>query len=264
MARGSKWVCTALLWVLGLVLAACVDIDRQTTTGSSLPQALFGEWRGSWESDRVANSGTLVMSVQSFDGQPVLAAAIQHPCLAARVFEFSQTGLRWELRLDGELVFVGTVDPTTRTLVGTYSCAEDEGTWSAGWQGPLPDIPDLSGSWTGAYESLQPAGSGELSLDLSQHWAEGRLRFTGTVSLDPHSNHPSMTESLALAVTAGEVQWTGSDFQLLLQAGESLPWLTMHGSGHLSSLSVQQGLLIVENAQLPFQFGLWSAVLGPR
>ena len=261
-----RW--TAWLGVAGLLLvtglSSCFEIDRRTVTPTTLPVDLFGEWRGEWVSQLQPDSGSLVLSVQDFQGLPVLSAEIQHPCLVAAVFGFRQDGLRWELSLDGQVVFVGLIDPGQRTITGTYSCSADQGEWHATWHAPLPVIPDLSGDWTGLFESLQPAGSGALSMDLIQEWVEGRLELGGSLTLDPDSNHPSMSQPVVLPVTAGEVRWTGPEFQLLVQAGESLPWVTLQGSGTLGSLGVQQGLLMVENAQLPFPFGLWSADPGPR
>ncbi|MEC7584954.1 MAG: hypothetical protein VYE77_11610 [Planctomycetota bacterium] len=259
---GSWWAPAGL--ALAFTLASCLKVERQTAGEAPMPVAFFGEWRGAWASDLQPDTGTLVLSVQDFEGRPVLSAEIQHPCLAATVFNFRQDGLRWELSLDGEVVFVGEVDPERLTLTGSYSCTADQGTWDAAWQGSLPAIPDLSGNWNGLFESLQPTGSGDLSLALTQRWIDGRLQFVGTVSLFPDLGHPSMTEPAVLPITAGEVRWTGPDFQLLVQAGESLPWLTLQGSGTLGALGVQQGLLLVENAQLPFSFALWSAAPAPR
>ena len=239
----------------GALLAGCLKIERRSSQVPGFPQQLLGEWHGSWRSSSTAGSGQLVLAVQAFQGQPIVTVDLQHPCIVGQGYQFVQQGLRWELRLNEQTVFTAEVELANRTLNGSYDCQQDQGSWSASWDHALPEIPDLSGIWSGVYEALQPPSSGILSMELLQNWQDGRLRLTGSLSFDGHG--------VTLPLIVGEVAWTGDLFELLVQGGVPPSSVNLQGSGQRIALAVSQGLFTVEDPRLPFRFGIWNAAWLP-
>ena len=235
-----------------LLLAACFDVDRRSRQSDTLPETLLGAWRGTWTSTGSTGAGSVAMAVREFEGNPILQLDTQHPCLIGSRFEFVQTGALWQLLLDDQPVFEATLDPTTRRLDGVYDCDADSGTWGVSWDRELPEIVDLSGAWTGTWVSVQPPLQGTFAMDLVQQYSNGRLLLTASIRL------PGAGDSIEF--DAGEVVWRESTFDLVLESGNgSGPLALLQGRGDPQTLAIEDGLFLVENAQVPFRLALWSA-----
>lgn len=239
-----------LAFALPALLGGCFEFER--TQRTSVPPALLGEWRGNWASAQNMGTGEVLLSVQTFEGEPLLQLDTQHPCLVERSYEFVQQGAIWELRRDGRTLFRAELDADERRLVGTYDCTADRGSWSAQWNQELPAIPDLGGTWTGTFAGAEPRTTGSLVLELDQELERGVLALRGVVRM------PDL--EVEMRVTNGQILWVDDRFDLALQAGGA-PWpvLLLQGIGDRASRAVQDGILVVDHPRVPFRLGLWTA-----
>ena len=243
--------------LLALVLptiaaAACFKMQLHTTVHAGVPAALRGHWTGSWSSTAGGSNGAIALRVPEFLDHPVLRLDTDHPCIHPGRYTFVSLGLHFELRSGDQPVFVATLDPETRTLAGTYQCPEDRGDWAAHWDGELPAIGDLTGSWQGAISGGQPAQTLRLELELQQRWEDGFLLLDGTVRLpDVQFEQP---------LGGGLVEWHTDHFELLLRVDGAVgAVLMLQAIGDVDHLSVQDGIVAVDDPRVPFHSGLWSA-----
>src|SRR5437870_5500721 len=123
MHRPSR--CGTLL--IAVAAAACAKLEVSTTPSPGVPAALQGHWTGQWSSTAGGAHGAIDLRVPEFLDHPVLRLDTDHPCIHPGRYTFVNLGQRFELRLDGEAVFVATLDPAQRTLTGDYQCPEDHG-----------------------------------------------------------------------------------------------------------------------------------------
>lgn len=224
-----------------LALGACDLEVRSTRTADAVPAALQGEWEGSW-SGASGSGGTLTLQVQQFGAEPLVSIRIDNPCLDARDYQLVVGLTSVELRLDGEPVFVGVLGEG-RTLTGMFSCAAGEGAWSATWQRDLPELVDLSGTWTGSLSV--PGVSLPLAAQLTQEVRSGRLVVTGTVD----------AEGLLTGLPVEGTVFFGVDtFDLVLQTTAGVqPNLLLTGRGDTASATLPLGLVqVLGGDDLPF------------
>lgn len=224
-----------------LGLAACDLEVRSTRSADVVPAALQGEWEGSW-SGASGTGGTLTLQVQQFDAEPLVSIRIDNPCLEAREYQLVVGLTSVELRRDGEPVFVGVLGEG-RTLNGIFSCAAGEGSWSATWQRDLPELVDLSGTWTGSLSV--PGVSLPLSAQLLQEVRGGRLVVSGTVD----------AEGLITGLPVeGSVFFGVDTFDLVLQTTAGVqPNLLLTGRGETASATLPLGLVqVLGGDDLPF------------
>ena len=169
-------------------LSGCGDLEvRSVRSPEVVPAILEGEWRGSWSSARNAGTGPLTLTVQEFDRTPLVALDIDNPCVAPRPYRIVLRGSTFELRDGDDVVLAAMLAPDgTRQLLGTYSCVNDSGTWTAIWQRDLPPLIDLSGAWTGEVTAAGPGGvpvQRDLTLQLTQSVRDGRIVLDGELAL---------------------------------------------------------------------------------
>jgi hypothetical protein len=237
---------------MSLLAAACGDIDvRSIRTSDAVPQALEGEWSGSWQSGDGADSGTLVLRIQDFAGEPVVSVQVAHPCVKPREYQFRATATTVELLADGEVVF-GAVLGQDRTLVGSYQCTADSGTWDASWQRDLPPLLDLSGRWEGTI-SANGAPPQQLVMHLQQDVRGGALVMDGAAELPGALPEP-------IGVT-GWLEFRDGVFEVLLTTlpGE-VPIAFLTGLGDSDLLRIENGLLQAAiDPQLPVLQATWQA-----
>lgn len=218
-----------------LSVAACGDIQvRSIRTGDAVPTALEGEWQGAWQSSQTGNNGLLTMRIQDFGGEPVVSVQILHPCVPPDQYQFRVTTEGIELLADGEVLFAA-VYGVERTLVGSYGCPDDSGSWDATWQRDLPALVDLSGRWAG---SVTAPGYPEqaILLDLQQTVRGGALAFDGAMSLPD-----LLPEPLPMV---GSVQFRDGVFDVVLVTEPGVvPLVRMAGVGETATLRVQNGEL---------------------
>jgi hypothetical protein len=244
-----------LVLPLLLSVAACGDIDvRSIRSGNVVPATLAGEWEGSWQSANTAASGPIRITVQQFDGQPLLGLQIDNPCLTAREYEVVLRSDIVQLRADGQPVFAGVVD-AERVLNGNYECGVDRGTWTATWLRDLPPVGDLSGSWEGSIGVLGTAPRA-ITCDLAQRIVGGLLKVEGFLSLP---------DLLPMSVPVdGVVNWRDSTFDIVLQTtAPGLPVLLFSALGQRDPLGIEFGIVqVFPQNLLPFNQGTFS--LRPR
>jgi hypothetical protein len=240
-----------------VLCAGCFKVERRATSSQTVPAGWLGEWRGTWQSSRTTSGGTIGLSIRTFESHPVVSIETTHPCLGAASYRFLLRGNEWQLLADGQRVFAGILDPVARVVAGDYGCPEDEGTWSVAWQRALPPILDFGGDWEGTFANLTQTLVGGLELELDQQWVGGRLVLSGRMRL------PAL--GLDLPVHEGQVIWSGETFQIVLRTDPAAgPSVLLQGLGDATKPEVHDGLLLVEDPRVPFQFGLWSAIwIGP-
>ncbi len=241
-----------LVWtVLGVAAAGCGHIDvTSVRTGAVVPAILEGEWSGQWHSDQSQANGLLTVRLQEWQGQALVSIVIDNPCVEPRVYDLSLRGPGFELLAFGEPVFVAVLGPE-HTLVGTYGCAMDAGTWQANWMAALPEVSDLSGAWVG---TLSSAGLPEqsLRLQLVQSVRDGGLVIDGRMEL------PGLLPQ-QVPVT-GAVQFRTGAFDVTLRTAEGdNPAFQMAGFGKTEPLAVELGVLAVSaDPPLPFAQAVWQ------
>ncbi len=243
-----------LVLLLPMLFAACGDLDvRSVRTPTTSATAFAGEWAGAWTSSQVASTGSVVVRVQFFGDSPVVQLVIDNPCFEPREYELRVVDDTIELRIDGESLLDAELGDGE--LVGTYRCGADQGTWQAGFVRDLPEVVDLSGTWSG---DLLVFGQQQrtLHLDLVQSAAGGAIRLDGFLQL---SDWPLPIAVRGITTFRDE----GFDLHLHTEVGSSPP-LVLSGAGELQPLRVDPGLLeAVGPSPLPFQTGLFRIAPTP-
>jgi hypothetical protein len=237
---------TALALCLSWWLVACGDLGvRSVRTPPITPTTLAGEWVGSWQASSQTTSGAITVRVQEFEGEPVVRVAFVNPCITPAEYELVTTATTIELR-DGATVVLAASVTDDRTMVGTYNCPNETGTWSAAWTRELPQVVDLGGRWSGTLGAAsQPARPFELTLEQSV--GGGQVLLQGVLDLG---------ELWPFSVPLrGSVVFQDQGFDFVLQTlGSAQPDLLLAGSGSRAPLQVPTGLLQVFGATpLPFQ-----------
>ena len=231
--------------------SACGDIAvKSVRVSEAVPVALQGQWTGTWASSSNSASGDVEVNLQSFDGQPVVGLVISNPCLTPGNYQLVVTGSMLELRSDGEPRFLAVLGPD-RTLIGTYQCAEDSGTWMAVWQRDLPTIGDLRGVWEGTVTTATVPSS-RLQITLDQRVVGGQLAIEGSMTFPD-----LLPRSLPVA---GTVRFREGSFDIVFstEAGVS-PAVQLAGLGDSTALAIQDGLLVAQaGTLLPFAQALWQ------
>jgi len=218
-----------------LLLAACGDIDvRSIRTGDVVPVALRGEWKGAWQSGQTGLNGLLTMRIQEYDGEPVVSVQIAHPCVPPSQYQFRATATKVEL-LANDVVLFEAVLGGERSLIGSYGCLVDTGSWDAVWQKDLPQLVDLGGSWAGSISvpdyPLQP-----IVLQLEQSVRNGSLVLGGSMALPG-----LLADPLAMV---GTVQFREGVFDVLLVTEPGVvPLVHMVGTGNSTTLRLSGGQL---------------------
>lgn len=232
-----------LLVPLGFAFAACGDLDvRSVRPTRGVPDTLQGEWIGWWQSTSSNQGGALVFTVQEFDGEPVVNLSLDNPCVEPRDYELVLTPSTIELRLDGRTVLAAVVGEG-RSLLGTYECVADLGTFEATWQRELPELVDLSGTWDGTV--TVGATSHGARLQLQQEISGGRMLLQGELDLGGFWPVPIPVSGTAMFRDAG--------FDLMLHTGAgAVPALLLSGFGEREPLRLPFGLLHVFGGSLPF------------
>lgn len=231
--------------------AACGDINvRSVRTGDVVPPALEGEWLGSWQSSTTGINGLLTLRIQDFAGEPVVAVQIAHACVPPSQYQFRASPTKVELLADDVVLFEAVIG-TDHTMIGSYGCAADAGSWDATWQRALPELIDLSGRWLGTVAVAgQPTQT--LVLDLTQSVRNGTLALDGSMSLPD-----LLPDALPMR---GSVQFgeAGFDLLLLTQPG-TVPLVQMTGTGSSTALQVPSGqLLAAIDPLLPLVEATWT------
>jgi hypothetical protein len=248
--RSRIVTCIALLACCAAA-GGCVRVERRATT-SGVPSQWLGEWQGTWTSRRSSTTGTMRLSVRTFDREPLVQLDTTHPCLRPAHYRFVIQASQWRLLADGVPVFIGVIDPERRAVAGDYQCTEDDGVWQVQWTRALPAVADLGGTWTGGYLASAPPASGGVALRLEQTAVAGRLRIHGELLL------PQL--SLALPLAAGEVVPLGDDYLLDLRTGPVPgPEFVLQGIVRGGRTLVEGGILLVADPRVPFGFAAWSA-----
>lgn len=238
--------------VLCVLLASCGDIEvRSVRVSESVPEELQGEWTGHWQSSDGSGGGAIVLRMQDFGGTPVVSVQLDNACIEAREYQFRTFGNQLELLADGEVLF-SALFGDDRTLLGTYGCDADAGTWDAAWAHALPELVDLGGRWEGSISVFgQPLRTLVLDLDLVVRG--GALVVEGSVAV------PSLLTS-PLPVS-GLIQFHDQTFDLFLAAatGTSLT-VQAFGVGDLQERRIDTGLLQTNgDPMLPFTQAAWRA-----
>jgi len=236
-----------------LVLAACGDLDVRTVrVPEVVPASLEGEWTGTWTSAATGASGALTVRVQEFDGEPLLSVDIVNACVENRTYDLVLGNGLIELR-DGERTVFAGVLGEGRTLLGTFTCDADQGTWTAAWQRDLPTLLDLTGTWNGSLATVEtPARS--VQLELAQSVRAGLLVLDGTLTI------------AGLGVDAGDLvvpiegsaSFRSDGFDLGLRSLDgTAPVLVLSGLGEPEPLQVEVGVLqVLGPSTLPFAQGV--------
>ena len=253
-----RWPTSSLLSLL--VLAACGDLDvRSVRVPEVVPASLEGEWSGTWTSAMSGASGPLTVRVQEFDGQPLLSVEIENACVEARSYDLVLGNGLIELRDGQRTVFAGVLGEG-RTLLGTFTCDADDGTWTAAWQRDLPTLVDLSGTWNGSLATVETPLR-VLRLQLDQGVRGGLLVLDGTLTIEGLG---AGAGDLVVPLE-GSASFRSDGFDLGLRTLEGgAPALVLSGLGEADPLQVEVGVLQVLGAStLPFSQGvfriLWSA-----
>lgn len=236
---------------LPFLFAACGDIEvRSIRTGDNVPDSLQGEWSGAWRSDLSGINGLLTMRIQSFAGEPVVSVQISHPCVPPSQYQFRASPTKVELLANEVVLFEGIVG-TDHTLVGTYGCLADVGSWDATWQRELPELIDLGGTWTGSV-TVPGFPSQAIALDLEQSVRGGGLTLRGTMAVPGVLPDP--------LPMLGNVQFRSGQFDLLLVSEPgSVPLVHMVGTGDTGTLRLQDGeLQAAVDPQLSLLQGTWE------
>lgn len=237
------------LCVLAVLCAACGDLTVQSVPGSqTIPAALAGEWRGTWQSDRNQDTGSIIILIQEFAGEPVVSLTIDNPCLAPDDYDLVLAGGVIALQRDGVTVLEASLTRPEK-LSGTFACELDDGTWTADLIGPLPEPIDLSGSWDGRV-FLPGAFDEPLEVALQQSVRSGQLALNALADIPSVVPFPIPMRGY---VVFGE---QGFDIILETEVGVQ-PRLVLSGSGDREPLAVPSGVLqVVGQTPLPFSQGL--------
>ncbi len=247
-----RWLTSSLLPLF--VLAACGDLDvRSVRVPEVVPASLEGEWSGTWTSVRTNASGPLTVRVQEFDSQPLLSVDIENACIETRSYDLVLGNGLIELRDGARTVFAGVLGEG-RTLLGTFTCDSDDGTWTAAWQRDLPPLLDLSGTWNGSLATLENPQRA-LRLQLDQGVRGGVLVLDGTVAIDGLGDDGGEL----VVPLEGAASFRSDGFDLGLRSlGGSTPNLVLSGLGDPDPLQVEVGVLQVLGASpLPFSQGIF-------
>tara|TARA_R110002072_G_scaffold1983_1_gene16202 strand:- start:42184 stop:42975 length:792 start_codon:yes stop_codon:yes gene_type:complete len=225
-----------------LCLVSCGDLSVTSVAPAepNVPVAAKGEWQGTWVSDESGQSGELVLRIQEFHDEAVVALAINNGCLQQQNYELVVIGESVTLQVGGVPILVAEFAPSGQ-LVGSFDCPEDSGTWSATRIGPLPEPIDLSGTWLG---SAMVAGESEnpLLLELDQFVRDGRLVLEGFADV------PGLVP--VQVPLAGYVNFRETDFDLVLQTVEGFePVMVFAGIGNHDPVRVDVGLIQVLSSQ---------------
>jgi hypothetical protein len=233
-----------------LLGAACGDVQvRSVRIGPVVPAELQGEWIGTWQSATATASGPLQVRLQEFRGEPVVSVQIDNPCIEPREYQLVLRPNAIELRAEGEAVLAASVG-AERTMVGTFQCETDQGTWTAAWVRALPTLGDLSGEWIG---TITPAAVPPMApvprpvrLELQQ-----TVRG-GTVALDGVLDAPELL--LMPLLVEGYTIFRDTSFDLLLQSNDPAgPTVILSALGDREPLRVDFGLAqAFGNGPLPF------------
>jgi hypothetical protein len=260
----------ALVLAVAVVLfAACGDLDvKSIRIAESVPAQLQGEWTGTWHSTAAtgAGSGTVVLRMQDFGGEPVVSIILANPCVEARPYQFRTSGNLVELMADGEVLFSALLSAETRTLTGSYSCANDSGVWHVAWTRELSPLVDLGGQWEG---SVTVPGFPPQALTLVMDFVvQG-----GALTIQGFGQVPSLS-SQALPLT-GIVNFQDTTFDVRIQAPTAQSGsvgvlligsgdITRDSQGALVSARIDVGLVQTNDPALPFTQAVWRAVrVGP-
>lgn len=240
-----------LLLLASCGLSACGDLDvRSVRAPQAVPRALIGEWTGSWHATQSGLEGGIVVRVQEFEGEPVVNVQFENPCIEPRTYDLVVTEATIELRADGRTVIAATVGEG-RSLIGTYECTAESGTWSAVWQHDLPEVVDLGGDWDG---TLVVGGQSNraVHLELTQSVAGGMVLLDGLLDLGDAWPLPVPMRGTVVFRTGGY------DVMLSTLAGNQ-PVLLLTGTGDTEPLRIENGILqALSSAPLPFQAGLFT------
>jgi hypothetical protein len=233
------------------LFAACGDLDvRSVRAPQVVPPALIGEWSGTWHADGSGNSGSIVVRVQSFEGEPVVNVQIENPCVEPRTYQLVVTPATFELRADGQTVLAATLGEG-RELIGTYHCSAEDGTWNATWQHDLPEVLDLSGDWSG---TLVVGGQSDrpLALMVSQSVDGGVVLLDGLLDLGDVWPVP--------VPLRGSVEFRDDGYEVVLSTVPgNQPVLLLTGIGDRDPLRIENGVLQGLGGQpLPFQSALFT------
>lgn len=235
--------------VLALVagsMTSCLRVERRSTSTGPLPAAMLGAWSGDWTSTSGGGNGGLALSVQMFEGQPVLQLDSAHPCLVSGNYRLVADGPILQLQRNGIPVFVAELDQQQRRLVGTYACAQDNGQWSASWTHELPPLGNIGGLWTGTFE-VPSEPERTFTMQIEQEWNNGLLSLTGEVVVDGLG--------IGLPIESGAVFWTGDRFDLTLRASQLGAQVFVNGTGTTGVPMQANGLIFLTSQPT----GTWSA-----
>jgi hypothetical protein len=237
--------------VVPLALSACGDLHIKSVHVSSVvPEVLQGEWLGTWTSTTDQGGGDMTLRVQEFGGEPVISILVANPCLVPAAYEVVMTGSMFELRTGGEVVLAATLEQN-RTLVGSYGCATDGGTWQAVWHQALPAILDLSGTWEGAVAEAASQAS-PLVMSLHQSVRGGQLVLDGAMDL------PGLLS--ATLPVLGSVRFREGTFEIILATPNGTePSVQLGGLGDSTTRSIGEGVFAASPGPLlPFTQAGWG------
>lgn len=234
-----------VLWTLLACLAACGDLKvRSVAPTEVVPAELEGRWVGTWQSDGTIGSGSIELRIQEFDGEPLVAIAIDNPCLVPSNYDLRFTGQGIDLLAEG--VAVLSADRVAEEqLVGTYQCEQDQGVWAAEWVESLPTLLDLSGTWEGRIfgggEPEQP-----IAITMVQRVEAGALVLVGEADL------PGVLP-FGLPVR-GFVRFGELNFELILQTAPGFePQVIVAGLGDREPLQLPLGVVqVLSPTAFPF------------
>lgn len=217
-----------LLLLLGLSLA-CGKL-RTSVTGASaaVPDALVGEWSGTWTNAAGDSGGDLELRVQEFAGQPVVQIVTDLPCLTGGSFQLAFTAATFAVQLGDTEVLTGSLVAPGQ-LAGQFGCGAGAGTWQASRTRVLPAATDLSGRWNGTlfFEGLPAA---PFALDLRMRLDAGILRLDGEIFVE--GSDPASVVGLAS-------DFDGQGFELLVSTPDGA--LRAQGRGQVLPLRVELG-----------------------
>jgi len=233
----------AVLVLFACVPGGCVRVQFHSTgSGASVPEAMLGDWGGTWTSSDGSQRGTAQIRLQSFQGRPLVRFTVDNPCLLPQPYRFVIADRHLELQGTAEVLFEGDLDADLHSLAGTYQCPEDHGTWSLAWQQPVEAVGDLSGHWTGTLRTTLAPEVLSLALDLQQTWIDGQLRVAGEIQVEDGV--------LTATITSGAVDWDAGRFAVQLMVEQPATML-LEGIGDARQMRLQDGVLIAQRSGAP-------------